>query len=163
MDFAGSLPKSRRKESETSALYPAGMWRYAALAAAALLGLSVWAARATTDSQAAGARSIRILETSESGGVVTLRVKITGWKMYPARVGKKPSRDGGHWAIFVDGRRNAISTSATVGRTKALADGTHQVAAVLVNNDDSQLRPPVRSGSRSVRVGASEPPAVTTE
>jgi hypothetical protein len=92
--------------------------------------------------------------------------------MYPALVGKDPRPDGGHWAIYVEGRFNNRSTNPRLGRTKMLRPGTYTVFAALVNNDGTQLRPRVRSGLVNVRVGAmdggppttpDEPPAVTTE
>jgi hypothetical protein len=139
------------------------MLRCAVLAVAAAVALAAWAARSTDESHAAGSqsRSIRITSAAESSGVVTVRVRISGWKMYPSLVGKKPRPGGGHWRILVDGSANAISTSPTVGRTRRLADGMHSVVAELVNNDGTRLRPPARSRAVTVRVG--EPAAVTTE
>lgn len=109
-------------------------------------------------------RSIAITGTSESGGVVTVKVKISGWKMYPALMGAKTkSADGGHWHIYVDGQYNVGLANAKSGRTTKLAEGKHALYVELVNNDHSSLAPPVRSRPVSVTIaatsgGGGEPP-----
>lgn len=117
---------------------------------------------------AAGAalpRTIAIVGSSTSGGIVTVKVKIGGWKLYPARVGKKPNAaDGGHWHIFVDGKYNNFAATTT-GRTLKLAPGSHTIRAELANNDHSSLKPRVQSGSVTVTIAAATtpaPPAATT-
>lgn len=101
--------------------------------------------------------SISIVGVSQVNGVVTVSVKIVGWKMYPKLVGKKRrSADGGHWHIFVDGRYNGFSASRTLGRTTKLAAGAHTIRVELAHNDHSLLRPAVRS--RAVRVDVAAPP-----
>ena len=108
-------------------------------------------------------RSIGIVKTAEDHGVVSLTVKITGWKMYPGLVGKKAKAGGGHWRIFVNGRYNNLSTSATRGSTnsrRALAPGSYTIDARLVENNGRELRPAVRSKRVTVTV---EEPAETTE
>lgn len=101
--------------------------------------------------------SISIVGVSEADRVVTVRVKVTGWKMYPKRVGKKRrSGGGGHWHIFVDGRYNGFSASRTLGRTTKLAAGAHTIRVELAHNDHSPLRVAVRS--RAVRVDVATPP-----
>jgi hypothetical protein len=99
-------------------------------------------------------RSIAITGTSESAGVVTVKVKITGWKMHPALIGAKANRkDGGHWHIFVDGTYDSGWGTVT-GTTRKLDAGKHALYVELVNNDHSSLTPPVRSRAVSVAVAA---------
>jgi hypothetical protein len=101
-------------------------------------------------------RSIAVSGTSTAEGIVTVNVKITGWKMYPALVGKKSkSKDGGHWHIYVDGKYNGFSAHARIGQTTKLADGTHALYVELANNDHSSLKPRVRSGTVAVTITAS--------
>ena len=111
----------------------------------------------STGSASTAGRSISIDKTSSaSNGIVTVTVKINGWKMYPALVGKKPNRpSGGHWHIFVDGKYSNASANATTGKTVVLTKGTHKVYAELANNDHSLLSPPVVSRTVTVKVGGS--------
>jgi alpha-tubulin suppressor-like RCC1 family protein len=84
--------------------------------------------------------SIGLLSARASGNVVLVRVKISGWKLYPALVGMKPNKpDGGHWRIVVDGKSNSISTNSTAGRTTKLKPGKHKIWVKLVNNDHSDV------------------------
>src|SRR5262249_33551726 len=47
--------------------------------------------------------------TAAKTGVVTVKVAIIGWKMYPGLVGQPFNKtDGGHWAIFVDRKCNNV-------------------------------------------------------
>jgi hypothetical protein len=102
---------------------------------------------------AAAKRTISILGTSQNGGIVTVSVKVSGWKMYPKLVGKKTrTADGGHWHIYVDGTYNAFSANAKSGRTTKLSDGKHALYVELANNDHSSLKPRVRSQQVSVAV-----------
>ena len=101
------------------------------------------------------ARSIKILSAKAEKGVVTVRVSIAGWKMYPTLVGKAPKLDGGHWHIYVNGRYNNFSTSATRGQTKPtkkLGPGEYRIGAVLANNNHTELKPKVRSAPVIVTV-----------
>jgi hypothetical protein len=108
-------------------------------------------------------RSIRIVKATNDHGVIRLTVRITDWKMYPRLVGKAPKPDGGHWRIYVNGRYNNLSTSATSGSTnprRALTPGSYVVDARLARNSGKELSPPVRSNRVTVTV---EEPAETTE
>jgi len=100
------------------------------------------------------ARSITLLSVHElSGSVVQANVRITGWKMIPSKVGKKPnSATGGHWHIFVNGKYNNFSANAHTGRTLKLNHGTYKIQAELANNDHSELSPPVRSKVMTIKV-----------
>jgi hypothetical protein len=97
-------------------------------------------------------RHLSILKASVNrNGVVTLQVRITGWKMYPRLVGTPLKRnDGGHWTIFVDRRCNNVSANRSSGKTKALRVGVHRIYAHLVNNDGSFLRPRIKSNTVTV-------------
>ena len=99
-------------------------------------------------------RHLSILSASAGrNGVVTLRVRIIGWKMYPRLVGTPLNRsDGGHWTIFVDRRCNNISANRSKGKTKVLRTGVHRIYAHLVNNDGSFVRPPIKSNTVTVTV-----------
>jgi hypothetical protein len=111
------------------------------------------ATQASQGSQAA--RSIKILSAKAEKGVVTVRVSIAGWKMYPTLVGKAPKPDGGHWHIYVNGRYNNFSTSATRGQTnpkKKLGPGEYRIGAVLANNNHTEPKPKVRSAPVIVTV-----------
>jgi hypothetical protein len=109
-------------------------------------------AGATTNG--AAARSITLLSVHElSGSVVQVNVRITGWRMIPSRVGKKPnSATGGHWHIFVNGKYNNFSANAHTGKTTKLRHGTYKIQAELANNDHSELSPPVKSKTMSIKV-----------
>lgn len=128
------------------------MWRSLIVAAACATLVSSGVAGA------AAKRSISITGVSVQGSVAVVTVKIAGWKMYPRLVGKTTrSPDGGHWHIFVDGKYNGFSASATTGKTLKLADGQHVVRAELARNDHSPLKPPVRSRAVSVTIGGAPP------
>jgi hypothetical protein len=74
-------------------------------------------------------------------GTVTVFVKIHGWKMYPALVGKKANKaDGGHWHIFVNGKYNIYSANATKGVTTKLKKGDYKITVALANNDHSPVK-----------------------
>jgi hypothetical protein len=125
----------------------------APLVVVAVLSVGVSAGLSSTSG-----RSISIVKTSTAAnGIVTVTVKINGWKMYPARVGKKPNKPGGgHWHIFVDGKYNNASASAATGKTVVLKSGSHKIFAELANNDHSLLKPPVVSRTVTVKVGGSQ-------
>ncbi len=112
-------------------------------------------------SSAATGRSITIVKASAApSGIVTVQVKIRGWKMYPALVGKKPNKlDGGHWHVLVDGKYSNASAKATSGKSLALESGTHRITVELANNDHSLLKPRVRSGAVTVVVDVPTVPA----
>lgn len=117
----------------------------AALAAAAALA---------GPAAAAGTPTVAITGTAVKGGVVTVTVRITGWKLLPALVGKAANTPGGgHWHVFVDGKYNTAAATSR-GVTNKLAAGAHTIAAELANNDHSRLSPPVRSAAVKVIVAA---------
>jgi len=124
------------------------------LVAAALILAAAGAGSAATP------RSITIVKASAApSGVVTVQVKIRGWKMYPALVGKKPNKpDGGHWHVLVDGKYSNASAKAS-GKTLALESGTHRITVELANNDHSLLKPRVRSAAVTVVVDVPTVPA----
>ena len=133
------------------------------LLAVIAVGIVVWTAQAQPSPVAQAARSIRILSATASNGVITLRVTITGWKMYPRLVGKAPKPDGGHWHVYVDGRFNNDATNATRGTTKLtrlLSPGTYRVSAHLANNNHVEPRPRIVSNVVTVRI---QPETTTTE
>ena len=101
---------------------------------------------------AAGRPSVTLTGSSVKGGVVTVTVRLSNWKLLPALVGKKPNAaDGGHWHIFVDGKYNNAA-AATKGITTKLAPGSHTILVELAHNDHSRLSPPVRSAAVTVTV-----------
>ena len=84
--------------------------------------------------------SIGLVSAHAKGSVVLVNVKLSGWKLYPALVGKKPNKpDGGHWRIVVDGKPNSVSTNPTAGRTTKLNPGKHRIWVKLANNDHSDV------------------------
>lgn len=85
---------------------------------------------------------------------VTVNVKIRGWKLYPKAVGSKTNaKDGGHWHIYVNGKYNTYSASATTGKTTPLKHGDYKLRVELANNDHSPLSEPTKSKTISVMVG----------
>lgn len=118
------------------------------------LAAAVAAVQAGATSSWSSSRSITLVSVHElSGSVVQVNVRITGWKMLPTRVGKKPnSATGGHWHIFVNGKYNNFSANAHTGKTLKLKHGTYRISAELANNDHSELFPPVKSKSMTVKV-----------
>ena len=133
------------------------------LAVFAGLAAATVAAALAVPSPAAGKPTVAITGTTVKDGVVTVAVRITGWKLLPALVGKSPNKSGGgHWHVFVDGKYDAAAAAAQ-GVTHKLAPGAHTISAELANNDHSRLRPPVRSAAVRVTVtapsaGAGAPP-----
>ena len=121
------------------------------LVALAAAIVSMQAGATTTRS---AARSITLVSVHElSGSVVQVNVRITGWRMIPSRVGKKPNiATGGHWHIFVNGKYNNFSANARTGKTTKLRRGTYRIQAELANNDHSELSPPVKSKVMSIKV-----------
>jgi len=86
---------------------------------------------------------------------VTVKVKIRGFKMLPAKVGKKTNAAGaGHWHIYVNGKYNTFSANAASGTTKVLKKGDYKVRVELANNDHSPLSEPTSSKTVRVMVGA---------
>lgn len=135
-----------------------------------LLAVLVAAAVLVAQAAASPKPKVAVTGTTVKGGVVTVTVRLTNWKLLPALVGKKPnSAGGGHWHIFVDGKYNS-AVAARRGVTTKLAAGAHRIVVELANNDHSRLRPPVRSAAVTVTVtapatsagagaGATPPPA----
>jgi cobalamin biosynthesis protein CbiD len=118
------------------------------------LAAAVAAVQAGATSSWSSSRSITLVSVHElSGSVVQVNVRITGWKMLPTRVGKKPnSATGGHWHIFVNGKYNNFSANAHTGKTLKLKHGTYKIHAELANNDHSELSPPVKSKAMTIKV-----------
>jgi hypothetical protein len=81
---------------------------------------------------------------------VTVKVKIRGLKMAPAKVGKASVAGQGHWHIYVNGKYNTFSANATTGRTKKLKNGDYKLYVELVNNDHSPLSE--KTVSKKIRV-----------
>ena len=136
------------------------------LAVFAGLAAATVAAALAVPASAAGKPTVAVTGTTVKEGVVTVAVRITGWKLLPALVGKSPNTPGGgHWHVFVDGKYNA-AVAAARGVTHRLAPGAHTISAELANNDHSRLSPPVRSAAVKVTVAApsaaagAPPPAV---
>ena len=98
------------------------------------------------------APSIRIVQaTAAKSGIVTLKVAIKGWSV-GLRQAKGVAAASGYWVIYVDGKRNAISRSATTGTTTKLAAGQHRIRAELVGGSGKPLSPPALSNTVVVRV-----------
>jgi hypothetical protein len=118
------------------------------------LAAAVAAVQAGATSSWSSSRSITLVSVHElSGSVVQVNVRITSWQMLPTRVGKKPnSASGGHWHIFVNGKYNNFSANAHTGKTLKLKHGTYRISAELANNDHSELSPPVKSKSMTIKV-----------
>jgi hypothetical protein len=85
--------------------------------------------------------SITNFKVNNKTGVVTVLVKVRGWKMYPSLVGKKTLKtDGGHWHIFVNGKYNNYSANAKKGVTTKLKKGDYKITVALANNDHSPVK-----------------------
>ena len=85
--------------------------------------------------------SITNFKVNNKTGVVTVLVKVRGWKMYPALVGKKTNKaDGGHWHIYVNGKYNTYSANATKGTTTKLKKGDYKITVALANDDHSPVK-----------------------
>jgi hypothetical protein len=127
------------------------MLRVIAVTGLLALALSPAAAGIPAPQQAGRHRSITIVSARVVGHVVTVRVRIVGWKLFPTLIGSPVNRpDGGHWHLFVDGRY--IGGTGRLTYTIELPSGVHQVRGELVNNNHTALRPPVFSPSVIVRV-----------
>ena len=125
------------------------------LAAALVLGISVAAAaQASPRAHASMMRGISISSFKVNANkTVTVFVKVHDWKMYPKLVGSKTlKKDGGHWHIFVNGKYNNYSASATSGKTLVLKHGDYKIYVALANNDHSPVKGADRSKSISVMV-----------
>ena len=121
---------------------------------AMLLAVLAAAAALAVQAGAAGKPAVTVTSATVKDGIATVTVRITGWKLLPALVGKKPNTPGGgHWHIFVDGKYSAAA-AATRGVTAKLVPGAHTIWAELANNDHSRLSPPVRSAAVKVTVVA---------
>ena len=73
-------------------------------------------------------------------GILTVRVKTYGWKMYPGLIGSKSNKpDGGHWLLYVNAKVRARSATAQATVTK-LAKGTIRFFVALANNDNSAVK-----------------------
>lgn len=114
-----------------------------------------------TQAAAAAKPTVTVTATTVKAGVVTVSVRLSAWKLYPGRVGKRPNAaNGGHWHLFVDGVYASASGRLTA-KTKALKAGKHRIWAELANNDHSRLKPPVRSRTVIVTVPAAAPGTTT--
>jgi hypothetical protein len=102
-----------------------------------LAGSSVAAARPA--SPHASPHITLVSAKAGAGGVIVVKVRIRGWKMYPALVGKAPKAGGGHWHIIVDGKYNNFSANAATGVSKKVAAGKHKVYAILAQDNHAQL------------------------
>jgi Domain of unknown function (DUF4399) len=124
------------------------------LVALVALVAAVASMQAGATTSKASARSITLLSVKEvPGSMVQVNVRVVGWKMIPSRVGKKPnSATGGHWHIFVNGKYNNFSANARTGKTLKLKHGTYKIQVELANNDHSELSPPVKSKTMSIKV-----------
>ena len=99
--------------------------------------------------------SITNFKVNKGSGTVTVFVKVRGWKMYPALVGKKTNKaDGGHWHIFVNGKYNNYSANATKGVTLKLKHGDYKITAALANDDHSPVKGTHPTKAISVMVDA---------
>jgi hypothetical protein len=106
------------------------------------LGLA-GAAMAAPASRTTAMRDISItnFKVNKGAGTVTVFVRIHDWKMYPKLVGRKTLKaDGGHWHIFVNGKYNTYSASATKGVTLKLKKGDYKITVALANNDHSPVK-----------------------
>jgi hypothetical protein len=75
-------------------------------------------------------------------GCVSLRLRLLGWTMYPAKVGSPVnSIDGGHYHVYVNGKYHNFGSNATRARACGLETGrTYSLRVVLANNDHSELK-----------------------
>jgi hypothetical protein len=114
----------------------------------------VGAAQATPSARADMMHEIQITNFKVNANrTVTVLVKVRGWKMYPALVGKKTNKpDGGHWHIYVNGKYNTYSANATKGTTTKLKKGDYKLYVALANNDHSLVKGAHRSKTISVMV-----------
>lgn len=130
------------------------MKKYAAIGVIALVAALVATQAFATTRNSTAKRSITLISVKEvSGSMVQATVRVTGFKMIPSKVGKKPnSPTGGHWHIFVNGKYNNFSANAKTGKTLKLKPGTYKIQTELANNDHSELSPPVKSKTMSIKV-----------
>lgn len=91
---------------------------------------------------------IRILGTTVKRGAVTVRVRITGWRVNAKPRANAPTASG-YWVVSVDGKAKAASRHAGYAVLKVKA-GKHALRAELVKENGKRLAPRVRS--QSVRV-----------
>ena len=117
------------------------MKRITVVALAALLAVIV-STQAGARTNRSAARSITLVSVKEvPGHLVQATVRITGWRMIPSKVSKKPnSATGGHWHIFVNGKYNNYSANATKGTTLKLKKGDYKITAALANDDHSPVK-----------------------
>jgi hypothetical protein len=77
--------------------------------------------------------------------VYRVRVRISGWRMYPLLgAGALPRHnrsDGGHWHLYVDGEY-ASASNDHIAHTWYLDPGSHAVRAQLTNVDHTPLEGP---------------------
>jgi len=120
----------------------------------AMLAVATGPMQAGAHSTRQASPSITLVSVKElPGRIVRVEVRITAWKMIPSKVGKKPnSATGGHWHIFVNGKYNNLSANATTGRTVKLRRGRYAIRAELAYNDHSELTPPARSRTLTIKV-----------
>lgn len=98
---------------------------------------------ATTAAPAAGAPSIQIVTPENNATLtttsVTVELQVENFTLKPP--GGSPRAGEGHIHVYVDGTEEVIS-EATV-HTLTLSPGSHEVVAVLVNNNHDFLDPGV--------------------
>jgi hypothetical protein len=123
---------------------------------AVLVSAAIAAAVATTVATARsdGMYAIQITGYKvNSDKTVTIKVKVRGLKLAPAKVGKASVAGQGHWHIYVNKKYNNFSASPTSGKTKKLKKGDYKVYVELVNNDHSPLSERTVSKTIPVMVG----------
>jgi LmbE family N-acetylglucosaminyl deacetylase len=93
------------------------------------------------------APTISIVKTTLApSGTAKVVVRIAGWAVNAKSVkNADATAAAGYWVISVDGKRNAISRSATSGTTKPLAPGRHTIRVELVHENGKVASPRVLS------------------
>lgn len=125
------------------------------LVALTVIVVSAAAVAATAPARSNGMYGIQITGYKVNADkTVTIKVKVRGLKMAPAKVGKKSVAGQGHWHIYVSKKYNNFSASPTSGKTKKLKKGDYKVYVELVNNDHSSLSEKTVSKTIPVMVGA---------
>ena len=96
--------------------------------------------------------SIAIVGWKVSKHNVTLKVKITGWRMVAARTGPGAKFGVGHWEIFANGSYAGYSTNPSTGTVTGLPTGICRIHVELARRDFTRPSPPVRSRTIVVRI-----------
>ena len=111
----------------------------AGLVAAALVVVGV----AQANGSGRGIASVRILalHTNSKAGCISAELEITGWAMYPGRVGSSVvDPDGGHYHVYINGKYRNFGASSKRARVCGLATGrTYQMQVILARNNHSEL------------------------